>query len=113
MTRYTIPITPVINVIDHDNEIVVHAELPGVAREDIDVSVSEYAVTIRGYTKHDENRKLGVDYQYDLENGSFVRTVGFLNSVDTQKARVTFDAGVLEVVIPILGKINRRRVLYT
>jgi len=106
-------VVPRVNVMDHGYEIVVHAELPGIDKENIDVFVTEYAVTIRGCTKHAENGNEASDYRYDLANGCFVRTVGLLSSVDAQKASVTFKAGVLDVILPITNKIQRRHIKLT
>jgi HSP20 family protein len=105
-------IAPRVNVIDHDNEIVVRAEIPGVTKEDLDISVTEYAVTIRCRIQHEEKNGQEDSYCYDLANGAFVRTVGLLSSVDPQKARAVFDDGVLQVTIPIRSKIQRRHITF-
>ncbi len=72
--------------------------------------MAEYAVTVRGCTKHDDNGGEASDFRYGIDNGSFVPTSSFLHSVDTQKARVIFNEGILEVTFPIVNKNERRHI---
>jgi HSP20 family protein len=46
--------TPKVDVIDREAEIVIRGELPGVAKEDLEVSMTDDAVTIRASTRHEE-----------------------------------------------------------
>ena len=48
------------NVIDRDDEVVVHAEVPGVKKEDLDISVTKNAVTIKGSTRREEKEEKGI-----------------------------------------------------
>jgi len=91
---------PSTDVTETDKSIDVSVELPGMTEDDIDISLSGDAITIRGEKKieHEENRK-GV-YMSERSYGSFYRTVPLPAGVDPDKADATFKNGVLKVSLP-------------
>jgi HSP20 family protein len=99
--------TPSVDIIDRDNDILVKAEIPGVKKEDLDVSVDENSLTISGKTSHEEKVEKGNYYRSEIRRGSFVRTVALPRSVDGTKAAATFKDGILELTIPKLEKSKR------
>jgi HSP20 family protein len=103
-------IAPRVNVIDRDEEIVVRAEVPGVKKEDLDISITENAVTIKGSTRREEAEEKGDYFRREIESGAFSRTVGLPGSVDTEKAKALFADGVLELTIPKVSKARRKRI---
>ena len=92
--------TPQLDVYEDENNIIVNVDVPGMKPEDIDISVSGNALSIRGEKKQEE-KKEGKDY-YRMERayGSFSRTVELPSTVDTKKINATYKDGVLEVVLP-------------
>ena len=98
---------PKVDVIDRDSEVVVKAEVPGVAKDDIEVSVTENSVTIKGETSHEEKEEKGDYYRSEMRRGSFSRTVGLPCNVDGTKAKAQFKDGVLELTIPKAEKSKR------
>jgi HSP20 family protein len=103
-------IAPRVNVIDRDEEILVRAEVPGVKKEDLDISITENAVTIKGSTRREEEEEKGDYFRREIESGAFSRTVGLPGSVDTEKAKASFSDGVLELTIPKVSKARRKRI---
>jgi HSP20 family protein len=102
---------PRVDVLDRDNEIVVRAEIPGVSKEDLDVSLTDDTVTIRGTARHEEEREeKGQYYRRELEYGEFSRTVTLPTSVDTNKAAAKFHDGILELTLPKMEGAKRRTV---
>ena len=91
---------PKVDVIDRETEIVVKAELPGVAKDDIDVTMTDNSVTIKGSTSHEEKEEKGNYYRCEISRGSFSRTVALPADVSADKARATFNDGILELTIP-------------
>lgn len=110
LTRPMERLAPRVNVIDRDNEVVVRAEMPGVKKEDLDISVTENAVSIKGSTKREEKEEKGDYYRCEIASGAFARTVGLPSSVDTDKAKASFKDGMLELTIPKISKAKRRRI---
>lgn len=101
---------PKVDVIDREDEVVVHAELPGVRKENLDVSVSENTLTIKASTKHEEEGEKGEYYRRERSVGAFSRSVTLPSGVDESKAKATFSEGLLELVFPKLATAKRQRI---
>ncbi|MFO7594387.1 MAG: Hsp20/alpha crystallin family protein [Pseudomonadota bacterium] len=102
--------SPGVDIIERDNEVIVKAEVPGVAKEDLDVSVTDNSVTIKGCTSHEETEEKGDYYRSEIRRGSFSRTVALPSSVNSDKAKATFKDGILELTIPKVEKSKRKSV---
>lgn len=102
--------TPTVDVIDRENEIVVKAELPGVDKKDIDVSVTSNTVTIKGTTSKEEKEEKENYYRREISRGSYARTLSLPVDVDEDKAKATIKDGVLELVLPKSAKAKKRSV---
>jgi HSP20 family protein len=102
--------TPRVDVIDRDNDIVVKAEIPGVKKEDLDVSMTDTTVTIKGSTSHEEKHEKGNYYRCEISRGAFSRTVALPSNVDTDKAKAVFNDGILELTIPKVEKAKRKSI---
>lgn len=101
---------PKVDVIERDDEVVVKAELPGVEKKDLDVSVTENSVTIKGSTSHEEKEEKGDFYRCEISRGTYSRTVGLPSYVDADKAKATFKDGILELTLPKVEKSKRRTI---
>lgn len=91
---------PRVDIINRDNEIVLRAQIPGVDKKDLEVSMSDNTVTIKGQTSHEEKEERGDYYRRECSSGSFSRTLTLPADVDGAKAKATFNDGVLELTIP-------------
>jgi HSP20 family protein len=101
---------PKVDVIDRDDELVVRAEVPGIDKDDLDVSVSDNTVTIKGETRHEEKQEKGDYYRCEISRGAFARTVPLPSDVDTDKVKSSFKDGVLELTLPKIAKAKRRTI---
>jgi HSP20 family protein len=91
---------PRTDVAETENALEISVELPGLDQKEIDVSLTDGALTIKGEKKseHEENKK-----GYHLSErsyGSFYRTIPLPSGVDTDKANARFKNGVLTVTLP-------------
>lgn len=102
--------TPKVDVIDRDNEVVVKAELPGVDKKDIDLSVTRNTVTIKGTTSHEEKEEKGDYYRCEMSRGAYQRTVMLPADVAEDKAKASFKDGVLELTLPKVKESKRHSV---
>ncbi len=101
---------PRVDIIDRDTEIVVKAELPGVEKDDIDVSMTDNSVTIKGSTSHQEKEEKGNYYRSEISRGSFSRTVALPGDVNADEAKATFNDGILELTLPKVEKSHRKSI---
>jgi HSP20 family protein len=92
--------SPAVDMIDKKDEIVLRADVPGLEKKDIHVSVDNGMLAIRG-TRAEEHEAKEEDY-YCCERwtGSFSRTMALPPGIDPDKIKATFKNGVLEVHVP-------------
>jgi HSP20 family protein len=90
---------PAMNVWTDEDSAVVTAELPGVNLEDIDISVEDSTLSLRGTCQREEVE--GATYhRRERRQGSFLRTFQFPFRVDAGKVDATFKDGVLSIMLP-------------
>jgi HSP20 family protein len=99
---------PSVDVLDRDDEVVVRAEIPGVKKEDIHISLTGNLMTIKGETKHEEKEEKGDYYRCEISHGAFSRMVTLPVDVDDTKAKAVVHDGMLEVTLPKLEQAKRR-----
>jgi HSP20 family protein len=104
------PKLPAVDVIDRPDHILVRAEVPGVKKEDLDVSVSDNLVTIRATTKYEEEKEQGEYYRCEMSHGEFTRSVSLPAAVDSAEARASFKDGILELTLPKTAPSKRRAI---
>jgi HSP20 family protein len=88
------------NVWTNEEGGVVTAELPGVDREDIDISVQDDTLTLRGTRKRDEPEEGGTYHRRERGTGAFARTVQLPFRVEAGEVEATFESGVLNITLP-------------
>lgn len=98
---------PRVDVIDREGEVLVKAEIPGVAKDDLEVSVDEGTVTIKGKTSQEDKEEKGEYYRSEIRRGAFSRTVALPREVDPTQAKATFKDGILELLLPKVVKSKR------
>lgn len=101
---------PRVDVIDRDEQVIVRAELPGVHKENVDVSVRDDSVTIKATSEHEEEQEEGEYYRHELVSGSFSRTIPLPTEVDGTKAKANFKDGILELTLPKVERAKSQRV---
>ena len=101
---------PRVDVIDRDEAIVVRAEVPGVDKDNLEVTLSDNTLTIKGSTRHEEKEEKGHYYHCEISQGSFARTVALPTDVDGSKAKGSFKDGLLEVTLPKVTPAQRHTI---
>ncbi|HYQ93081.1 MAG TPA: Hsp20/alpha crystallin family protein [Candidatus Competibacteraceae bacterium] len=101
---------PRVDVIDRDEAVVVRAEVPGVDKDNLEVTLSDNTITIKGSTSHEEKEEKGNYYRCEISQGSFARTVALPADVDGSKAKASFKDGLLEVTLPKVTPAQRHTI---
>lgn len=91
---------PRTDVTETDEAVDVSVELPGMDEKDIDVSLSDDVLTIRGEKKAEREEKKKGYYLAERSYGSFYRSIPLPPGVDSEKAEAQFKKGVLTVSLP-------------
>jgi HSP20 family protein len=91
---------PRTDIAETEHALEVSVELPGIDQNEIDVSLSDNALTIKG-EKKSERQQSKKDYRLSERSyGSFYRSIPLPSGVDTDKASAEFKNGVLTVTLP-------------
>ena len=91
---------PKVDVMDRDDEVVVRAELPGVEKDDLDISLTDDSVTIKATTKQESEEEKGDYHRREISQGSFSRMIALPASVQGDQAKARFKDGILELTLP-------------
>jgi len=94
---------PSIDIADEDKHIRVTAELPGLEQKDVDLTVRDNALYLRGEKKFEQTKEDERFYRTERSYGRFERTVPLPVEVDPNGAEATFRQGVLTVRLPKTG----------
>ncbi len=89
-----------IDVSETETEIVVRAVLPGIKPDDLDISVSEGVLTIKGETRSEEKTEKENYYRQEIRYGAFSRSVPLPTRVEHERAEADFADGILTVRLP-------------
>jgi len=101
---------PNVDVIDRDEEIVVKAEMPGVDKKDIDISISNNYLTIKGSSSHEEKEERDDYYRCEISKGAYMRSVSLPVEVNEEKIKATFKDGMLEIIMPKIEKAKKQSI---
>ena len=94
--RWSIPL----DAVEEDDKLVVRASLPGIAPDEIKVTIEDGVLSIDGETKVDEEPKEGKYLIRERRTGSFHRAMRLPDTVDVDLAETSYDEGVLTVAFP-------------
>jgi HSP20 family protein len=89
-----------LDLYETEESVVVKAPLPGVRPEDVDISITDDILTIKGETKSEEEVKREDYHRRELRYGSFCRSVPLPTGVEHDKTEATFEQGILTVTLP-------------
>ena len=98
---------PSIDMRETEKEIIIKADLPGVNQEDLDITVDEQTVYLKGEIKHEEDCSEKGYHMTERRYGSFFRTVPLPSEVLSKEAKARYKNGVLELAIPKAEKTTR------
>jgi HSP20 family protein len=92
---------PRVDVFERDNQLVVKAELPGVKKQDIDLSVQDGDLIIQASRNQEQESNQNNYYRMERQYGTFYREIPLPEGVQTDKIQASLNVGVLEVDIPM------------
>lgn len=101
---------PAVDIIDREDELLVKAELPGVKKDELNITLTDDSVTLAGETRHETKDEKENYYRSEIVAGSFSRTVALPCTVDTDNAKAEFKDGVLTLRLPKTEKTRKRTI---
>jgi len=92
---------PAIDIVSRDNDVIVRAELAGIdPAKDLDISVHDGMLTIRGERRHEDRQDNDQYVRLERRYGAFERTLAIPEGVNAEDIQAQYRDGVLQVVIP-------------
>jgi HSP20 family protein len=91
---------PSVDIYEHDGNLVLKAELPGIDPKDVDVRVENNVLTLQGERKLDSEVKRESYHRVERSYGAFSRSFTLPTVVDTDKIKAEFKDGLLRLVLP-------------
>ncbi len=93
-----------------EHELVLKAELPDLTREDIDITVENFVLTIKGEKKRGSDVKDEQFHHVERSYGSFSRSFSLPRTVDSSKVSADYRNGVLTVRLPLRDEAKPRQI---
>jgi HSP20 family protein len=96
----TVAWSPAIDIVDRKEELLLRADLPGLAEKDIEITVQDGVLSVQGQRKEEKETKEEDYYCCERWSGSFSRALTLPTGINTDKINASFKNGVLEVHLP-------------
>ena len=105
-------VSPRFDVSETDEAVSVSAELPGMEEKDVEVTLDDRALTVKGEKKQEREENKRNYYLSERSYGQFQRTIPLPEGIDKDKAKAQFKKGVLTVTLPktAMAKKDRKRI---
>ena len=89
-----------VDILDREKELIVRAELPGVEKDDVEVTISGDRLTIEAEREFEEEENKDTFYRHELGYGEFMRTIALPVDVDVEHIKAELKDGILKVALP-------------
>ena len=96
----TRPWAPAVDIMETENELVLKADVPGVALKDIDIQLENGTLTVKGERKYEKEEKNKGYHRMERSYGTFVRYFTVPDTVDAEHVHAAYEAGVLTITLP-------------
>ncbi len=104
-------LVPTVDVSESNNEFVVRAEIPGVRKEDVNVTVENGVLTISAESKSETEEKEGARViRQERRYGKYMRSLRLGTDIDESKVTATHEDGVLQVTLPKAEEVKPKRI---
>ncbi len=91
---------PPVDIFERNDQLVIRAEVPGVAMEDMDVRIENGVLTLHGERKQETEVKEENAHRMERVYGRFTRSFSLPTTVDAARVTATYKDGILEVSVP-------------
>lgn len=102
--------SPVVDVTENENEIVLEAELPGMKKDEIDIQLNGDTLTLRGERQIEQTENGEQYHRVERQYGAWQRSFQIEIPIDAQKVSADYDLGVLTVRLPKAEELKPRQI---
>ena len=102
---------PALDVVERDNEFIVRAEMPGVKKDEIEVSLENGVLTLGAQTTSENEEKEGDRViRQERRYGKYVRSLRIGKDIDEKKVKASYKDGVLELTLPKAETVKPKKI---
>jgi HSP20 family protein len=101
---------PSVDVVDRNDDVLVRVEVPGMDKNDLDISLTDNVLSVKGKVREEKEEKGGEYYRREISGTAFARSVGLPVAVVAAKTTAVLKDGILEVVLPKVEASKRRSI---
>ena len=101
---------PVLDLVEQDDSFLIEVDLPGVRSEDVDVTLDQNLLTVRGERKTSSIVTGDNVRRSERRYGSFLRTISLPSHVDAEGIQADFEDGVLRITVPKAEQAKPRKI---
>ncbi len=91
---------PPVDILEDDTKLVFTAEMPGLDRENVEITLEDQVLTLRGERKFERDEEKDNYHRIERTYGTFSRSFRLPTNVETDAAKASFDSGVLTIELP-------------
>lgn len=102
--------TPTVDIYENKDQIVIEAELPGMNREDFEITVENNVLTLRGERRFEKKEETDNYHRVERSYGTFTRSFTLPQTVSSEGATAEYKNGVLRVVLAKREEVKARRI---
>jgi HSP20 family protein len=96
----TRPWAPAVDILETENELILKADVPGVALKDIEIQLENGTLTVKGERKFEKEENNKGFHRMERSYGTFVRYFTLPDTVDAEHVKAAYEAGVLTITLP-------------
>jgi len=104
---------PKVDIFENKDHLVLEAELPGMTRDDFDLSFENNVLTLKGERKFEKKTDEGNYHRVERSYGSFARSFTLPQTVTAEGAVAEFDNGILHISLPKREEVKARKIEIT
>jgi HSP20 family protein len=101
---------PAVDIYETENELVLTAEVPGIAEKDIEIRIEDNTLQLKGERKFEKETKEENYHRIERSYGSFYRAFTLPNSIDPESIKAEHEKGVLRITMPKRQELKPRTV---
>jgi len=103
-------LSPAVDLVENENEIILVCDLPGIKKDDLDLSISRNVITIKGEKKNELKKEGRKTFRNETWSGAFQRTISLPETVDPEKVDASMKEGVLTVKVAKREEVKPRQI---
>ena len=101
---------PSVDVTENKDSLVVKAEMPGMNKDDVKISVQDNVLTLKGEKKQEKEEKEADHHRIERSYGSFCRSFQLPTTVSTDKIKANYKDGVLSITLPKTEEVKPKEI---